>query len=95
MNASRRFAVVASRFNETITVRLADLVSDGTAAGLRNAVERLARDGAEALIVDLRGNPGGRLVTMMQAAGVFTSGFLWRAVMSWMDRMASSLPGTM
>ena len=64
-------------------LRLADLASDGTARGLRSAVERLDAAGAEALVLDLRGNPGGRLVTMMQAAGVFTSGFLWRAVMSW------------
>lgn len=77
------YGLTAAGTHKVGYVRLADLVSDGTAAGLRNAVERLARDGAEALIVDLRGNPGGRLVTMMQAAGVFTSGFLWRAVMSW------------
>lgn len=64
-------------------VRLADLATDGTAAGLRRAVTSLENAGAQGLIVDLRGNPGGRLVTMMQAAGVFTSGFLWRAVMSW------------
>lgn len=64
-------------------VRLADLASDGVAAGLRGAVQRLAGSGADAFVLDLRGNPGGRLVTMMQAAGVFTRGFLWRAVMSW------------
>src|SRR5690606_1009662 len=64
-------------------VRLADLASDGVAAGLRDAVRRLASSGADAFVLDLRGNPGGRLVTMMQAAGVFTRGFLWRAVMSW------------
>ena len=36
-----------------------------------------------AFIVDVRGNPGGRFVEMMQAAGVFTNGFLWRTITSW------------
>ena len=64
-------------------VRLADLVRAGTAEGLRHAVEELEVQGATGLILDLRGNPGGRLVTMMQAAGVFTRGFLWRALTRW------------
>ncbi len=64
-------------------LRVADLVRAGTAEGLREAVETLAREGVDAYVLDLRGNPGGRLVTMMQAAGVFTSGFLWRALTRW------------
>jgi len=64
-------------------VRVPDLASDGVAEGVREATVRLQRAGAEALILDLRGNPGGRLITMMQVAGVFTRGFLWRAVLSW------------
>lgn len=64
-------------------LRLADLVQAGTPEGLRQAVSRLEQDGASAIVLDLRGNPGGRLVTMMQAAGVFTSGFLWRALTRW------------
>lgn len=64
-------------------VRVPDLASAGVAGGVREAVTRLDRQGAQALILDLRGNPGGRLVTMMQVAGVFTRGFLWRAVLSW------------
>ena len=64
-------------------VRVGDLVRAGTAEGLRRAVEELADAGATGLILDLRGNPGGRLVTMMQAAGVFTRGFLWRALTRW------------
>jgi len=64
-------------------VRIPDLASDGVAGAVRQAVTRLQRQGAEAIVVDLRGNPGGRLVTMMQVAGVFTRGFLWRAVLSW------------
>ncbi len=64
-------------------LRVPDLASDGIAEGVREATARLQRQGAEALVLDLRGNPGGRLVTMMQVAGVFTGGFLWRAVLSW------------
>lgn len=64
-------------------VRIPDLASDGVAGAVRQAVTRLQRQGAQAYVVDLRGNPGGRLVTMMQVAGVFTRGFLWRAVLSW------------
>lgn len=62
---------------------LSDLVQAGTPEGLRQAISRLELEGASAIVLDLRGNPGGRLVTMMQAAGVFTSGFLWRALTRW------------
>ena len=64
-------------------IMVPDLASEGVAGAVRQAVERLQADGAQGLVVDLRGNPGGRLVTMMQVAGVFTRGFLWRAIMSW------------
>jgi carboxyl-terminal processing protease len=64
-------------------LRVADLVRAGTAEGLREAVETLTREGIGSFVLDLRGNPGGRLVTMMQAAGVFTTGFLWRALTRW------------
>jgi carboxyl-terminal processing protease len=64
-------------------VRLDDLVRAGTAEGLRRAVVDLEAEGATGMILDLRGNPGGRLVTMMQTAGVFTRGFLWRALTRW------------
>lgn len=64
-------------------LRLADLVQPGTAEGIREAVVALERRGAKALVLDLRGNPGGRMVTMMQVAGVFTRGFLWRALTRW------------
>lgn len=64
-------------------LRVPDLVTGGTAEAVRHAVTVLERRGAEALVLDLRGNPGGRLVTMMQVAGVFTRGFLWRTVTSW------------
>lgn len=64
-------------------LRLPDLASDGVSAGLRAAVRALEADGATTLVLDLRGNPGGRLVTMMEVAGAFTSGFLWRTITSW------------
>lgn len=64
-------------------VRIPDLASDFVAANVRSAVRELADAGARGLVLDLRGNPGGRLITMMQVAGVFTGGFLWRLVTTW------------
>ena len=64
-------------------VRLEDLVATGTAAAARTAVTALLAGGADAFVLDLRGNPGGRLVTMMQVAGIFTDGFLWRVLTTW------------
>jgi carboxyl-terminal processing protease len=64
-------------------INLPDLASENVAANLRQAVQSLNDEGATAFILDMRGNPGGRLVEMMQAAGIFTSGFLWRTVTSW------------
>jgi carboxyl-terminal processing protease len=54
-----------------------------TASQLRNAVRDLNAQGAKKFILDLRDNPGGRLVEMMQGGGVFTTGFLWRTVTRW------------
>lgn len=65
------------------TVEVADLASAGVAQGVRRAVTTLAERDAVGLILDLRGNPGGRLVTMMQVAGVFEGGFLWRVMTDW------------
>lgn len=64
-------------------LRVPDLASDGVAAAVRAAVNQLAAAGAWSFVLDLRNNPGGRLITMMEVAGVFTSGFLWRTVTSW------------
>lgn len=64
-------------------VSLPDLASSNVAGNLRQAVRTLVQGGVSAIILDMRGNPGGRLIEMMQAAGVFTSGFLWRTVTSW------------
>src|SRR5699024_4045823 len=60
-----------------------DLASDGVNRGLRGAVRALEAEGATTLLLDLRANPGGRLITMMEVAGAFTSGFLWRTITSW------------
>ncbi len=62
---------------------LPDLATPGVAGDLREAVQRLAREGASAFVLDLRGNPGGRLIEMMEAAGIFTRGFLWRTLTRW------------
>lgn len=64
-------------------ILLPDLIVAHTPQNLRLAVEALEAAGASALIIDIRGNPGGRLVEMMQAAGIFSSGFLWRALTRW------------
>ncbi len=64
-------------------VRLPDLASDNVAGNVRQAVRTLVREGAQSFVLDLRGNPGGRLVEMMGTAGVFTNGFLWRTVTNW------------
>lgn len=64
-------------------VRIPDLASDHVAENTRKAVRQLQQAGAEAFIVDLRGNPGGRLITMMQVAGIFERGFLWRTITRW------------
>ena len=64
-------------------ISLPDLATPGVAGSVRGAVQGLVEDGARAFILDLRGNPGGRLVEMMQVAGVFTDGFLWRTLTNW------------
>jgi carboxyl-terminal processing protease len=64
-------------------IRVADLAQTGVAGEVRAAATALGRQGAEGLVLDLRGNPGGRLVEMMRTAGVFTGGLLWRVVTRW------------
>lgn len=78
-------------------LRVPDLASAGVAGAVRRAVAELVDAGAWSFVLDLRRNPGGRLVTMMEVAGVFTSGFLWRAVTSWsfpLPYPALGLPAT-
>jgi len=70
-------------YDEIGYLKLPDLASNGVTRDVREAVQELTEAGSQALILDLRGNPGGRLVEMMQVAGVFTGGFLWRVVTSW------------
>lgn len=60
-----------------------DLAREGTSGGVRRAVERLERAGAALLVLDLRGNPGGRLIEMMRVAGVFVRGLHWRVATQW------------
>lgn len=64
-------------------LRLPDLATPGIAGDTRAAVRSLTESGIDGLVLDLRGNPGGRLVEMMQIAGIFTRGFLWRVVTRW------------
>lgn len=64
-------------------IELPDLAQAGASAGVRAAAVALEAARARALVLDLRGNPGGRLVEMMATAGVFTGGFLWRVATSW------------
>ena len=94
------FGVIDEGAGRVGYLKLPDLASDGTVGALREAIARLEARGVGALVLDLRGNPGGRLVTMMQVAGLFTSGFLWRAVTNWalplpypaIGPLASALP---
>lgn len=64
-------------------IELPDLISDSVTDSLKDAIRSVEAGGATALILDVRGNPGGRLVSMMEIAGVFTRGLLWRVVMRW------------
>ncbi|HVE80074.1 MAG TPA: S41 family peptidase [Gemmatimonadaceae bacterium] len=48
-----------------------DVFNEATAAELRAAVERLQREGMRALVLDLRGNPGGLLDQGVAAADLF------------------------
>ena len=47
---------------------------DGAEAELRRAIEGLSRQGAKALVLDLRDNPGGGLEESVWAAGMFLDG---------------------
>lgn len=76
-------AGVSNQLGQAVAyIDLPDLATGGIARDLRRAVTDLSPSVA-AFVVDVRGNPGGRLVEMMQAAGVFTNGFLWRTITSW------------
>jgi carboxyl-terminal processing protease len=81
---SERLGPVRYRLDGTVgIVTLPDLATVGVSQDLRRVVRRLTERGATAFVLDLRGNPGGRLVEMMQATGVFARGFLWRTVTRW------------
>lgn len=78
--ASVRFEMLSGNLGY---VRLSDLATPGVAGSVRRAIRALSREQPHAFILDLRGNPGGRLVEMMQVAGIFTDGFLWRTLTNW------------
>lgn len=69
--------------NKIAVVLLPDLAEPGIAQDMRRVVTALEARGAKGFILDLRGNPGGRLIEMMQVAGIFTKGFLWRTITRW------------
>ena len=54
-------------------VRLAEF-REGAEAALRRAIEGLAGQGARALVLDLRDNPGGELAEAVRVAGLFLPG---------------------
>lgn len=64
-------------------ISLPDLATAFTPANVRSAVQDLEKQGVNSIILDLRGNPGGRLIEMMQVAGIFSNGFLWRILTRW------------
>ena len=68
----RAFALhpVHARLVDSVGVLRLDAFSRGTAAATARALERLTRHGATAIVLDLRGNPGGLLD---QAVGVASS----------------------
>jgi carboxyl-terminal processing protease len=67
-NVSSRVRTVAGR--EIGYVRLLSF-SEGAHAQLREAVEKVRDEGAEAVVLDLRGNPGGLLQEAVLSASVF------------------------
>jgi carboxyl-terminal processing protease len=64
-------------------LQVPDLATTGVSQWTREAIRALGQSEPSGYILDLRGNPGGRLVEMMQMAGIFTRGFLWRTVTRW------------
>jgi carboxyl-terminal processing protease len=67
-NVSSRVRTVAGK--EIGYVRLLSF-SEGAHAQLREAVEKVRDEGAEAIVLDLRGNPGGLLQEAVLSASVF------------------------
>jgi carboxyl-terminal processing protease len=69
----RAFALhpVHAVLRKGIAVLRLDAFSRGTAAASRAAVQRLTRQGAAALVLDLRGNPGGLLDQAVEVVSLF------------------------
>ncbi len=84
LGRDERLGGVRYRLDDTVGIlTLPDLATTDVSQHLRGAVRQLTERGATSLILDLRGNPGGRLIEMMRATGVFTRGFLWRTLTRW------------
>jgi carboxyl-terminal processing protease len=69
----RTFALhhVHARLEDAVGVLRLDAFSRGTAAASAAAVKRLTRQGADAIVLDLRGNPGGLLGQAVGVASLF------------------------
>jgi carboxyl-terminal processing protease len=69
----RRFALhsVHARLDQHVGVVRLDAFSRGTAAASAAAVQRLLRRGANAIVLDLRGNPGGLLDEAVGVVSLF------------------------
>jgi carboxyl-terminal processing protease len=69
----RTFALnpVHARLEHGVGVLRLDAFSSGTAAASATAVKRLTRQGAEAIVLDLRGNPGGLLDQAVGVVSIF------------------------
>jgi carboxyl-terminal processing protease len=63
----------ADKDNGIAYIRLVQF-NEHTAADLRKAVERVQREGAKSLILDLRDNPGGLLTAAIEVSDMFLTG---------------------
>jgi len=61
-------------------IKVPDLMDDGLASNLEDAVRNLEEEGVDGYVLDLRGNPGGMALIMAEVAGVFMRGLPWRIV---------------
>lgn len=69
----RKFALhpVHTQLDHRVGVLRLDAFSRGTAAAIATGVQRLTRKGADAIVLDLRGNPGGLLDEAVGVASLF------------------------
>lgn len=62
-----------------VVFKLSNLIESEGVSALQNAVRRYDAK-AKGYVLDLRGNPGGLVLRMAEAAGVFMTGVPWRLV---------------